>query len=169
MNLEPLPATQVSCVLLRVTSEDRLSCGGVGIIGRRIQSKLYCTGMHMLCPICALLVMVRNQSLCLSLVCTHLLSTLFLPLLLPVPLSPGTYLLSGGEECVLVLWQLSSCKSHYRPRLGAQITRIACDPTDQSFAISLQNNSKHVRHITHCIVLCPGAFSSHSGGIRTGQ
>lgn len=61
------------------------------------------------------------------------------------PPSPGTYLLSGGEECVLVVWQLASCKSHYRPRLGAQITRIACAPADQSFAISLQNNSKYVR------------------------
>jgi NET1-associated nuclear protein 1 (U3 small nucleolar RNA-associated protein 17) len=54
--------------------------------------------------------------------------------------SDGTYLLSGGEECVLVVWQLASCKSHYRPRLGAQITRIACAPSDQSFAVSLQNN-----------------------------
>ena len=62
------------------------------------------------------------------------------PTSLPPP--PGTYLLSGGEECVLVVWQLASCKSHYRPRLGAQITRIACAPSDQSFAVSLQNNGK---------------------------
>ena len=44
---------------------------------------------------------------------------------------------------MLVVWQLASCKSHYRPRLGAQITRVACSPTDQSFAISLQNNSEY--------------------------
>ena len=62
----------------------------------------------------------------------------------PPSLSIGTYLLSGGEECVLVVWQLASQRSHYRPRLGAQITRVACSPEDKSFAVSLQNNSNTI-------------------------
>ena len=61
----------------------------------------------------------------------------------PLPLfpSPGTFLLSGGEECVLVVWQLALNEKHFRPRLGAPITRVSCAPADQNFAVSLQNNS----------------------------
>jgi hypothetical protein len=58
-------------------------------------------------------------------------------------LTPGTFLLSGGEECVLVVWQLGLNEKHFRPRLGAPITRVSCAPADQNFAVSLQNNSKH--------------------------
>jgi NET1-associated nuclear protein 1 (U3 small nucleolar RNA-associated protein 17) len=52
----------------------------------------------------------------------------------------GTFLLSGGEECVLVVWQLGLNEKHFRPRLGAPITRVSCAPADQNFAVSLQNN-----------------------------
>ena len=58
---------------------------------------------------------------------------------------------------------MSSNTSHFRPRLGAQITRIACAPADQSFAISLQNNGhyyclyKHV-HVTRGV--CCSALMS---------
>ena len=54
---------------------------------------------------------------------------------------PGTHLLSGGEEGVMVVWQVTTHRSYFRPRLGSQITRVASGPKDQSFAISLQNNS----------------------------
>ncbi len=36
----------------------------------------------------------------------------------------GAYLLSGGEEAVLVLWQLHSGKKEFVPRVGAAITNI---------------------------------------------
>ncbi|KAL6310151.1 WD40 repeat-like protein [Sparassis latifolia] len=37
----------------------------------------------------------------------------------------GAYLLSGGEEGVLVIWQLHSAKKEYVPRVGAPIVHIA--------------------------------------------
>ena len=39
--------------------------------------------------------------------------------------SNGAYLLSGGEESVLVIWQLHSGKREYVPRLGAPISTIS--------------------------------------------
>ena len=65
--------------------------------------------------------------------CTH-------SLLLVILIVSGTYLLSGGEEAVLVLWQLATEQKHFRPRLGAPIVGVACCPGDQTYAISLQNN-----------------------------
>ena len=68
-----------------------------------------------------------------------------LPLPLPPsPPSPGTYLLSGGEESVLVLWQLDTHTRQFRPRLGSPIVRVACSPGDSYFCISLQSNGKGV-------------------------
>lgn len=57
----------------------------------------------------------------------------------------GAYLLSGGEEAVLVLWQLSSKSREYVPRLGAPINSIAvADGTDgreQEFVLALADGS----------------------------
>lgn len=39
--------------------------------------------------------------------------------------SNGSYLLSGGEEAVLVIWQLHSGKKEFVPRVGAPITSLA--------------------------------------------
>mmetsp|Transcript_11653 Transcript_11653/g.14492 ORF Transcript_11653/g.14492 Transcript_11653/m.14492 type:complete len:91 (+) Transcript_11653:539-811(+) len=36
----------------------------------------------------------------------------------------GTFLLTGGYECVLVLWQLQSSRKQFLPGLGAAITNI---------------------------------------------
>jgi len=53
----------------------------------------------------------------------------------------GTFLLSGGEESVLVLWQLDKNLSQFRPRLGASmIEQISCSPDDACYAVSLQSN-----------------------------
>ena len=54
----------------------------------------------------------------------------------------GTYLLSGGEEGVLVLWQVNTGSNHFRPRLGAPIVGVACSPGDRIYAVSLANNGK---------------------------
>lgn len=40
----------------------------------------------------------------------------------------GAYLLSGGEESVLVIWQLHTGKKEFVPRLGAPVTSIAVSP-----------------------------------------
>lgn len=39
--------------------------------------------------------------------------------------SNGAYLLSGGEESVLVIWQLHTGKKEFVPRVGAPISTIA--------------------------------------------
>jgi FOG: WD40 repeat len=39
--------------------------------------------------------------------------------------SNGAYLLSGGEESVLVLWQLQTGKKEFVPRLGSPINTVA--------------------------------------------
>ena len=54
----------------------------------------------------------------------------------------GTYLLSGGEEGVLVLWQLDTNKKQFRPRLGSPITRLACCPGDKFFTVGLESNGE---------------------------
>jgi len=45
--------------------------------------------------------------------------------------SNGAYMLSGGEEAVLVVWQLESGKKEFVPRVGAPINTISvCRKTD---------------------------------------
>ncbi|KAG7099626.1 hypothetical protein E1B28_001454 [Marasmius oreades] len=41
----------------------------------------------------------------------------------------GAYLLSGGEEAVLVVWQLHTGKKEFVPRVGAPIQTISLSPT----------------------------------------
>lgn len=40
----------------------------------------------------------------------------------------GAYLLSGGEESVLVIWQLHTGKKEFVPRLGSPITSVSVSP-----------------------------------------
>ncbi|KZP28826.1 WD40 repeat-like protein [Athelia psychrophila] len=44
----------------------------------------------------------------------------------------GAYLLSGGEESVLVIWQLHTGKKEFVPRLGAPLTSVAVAMTAES-------------------------------------
>jgi NET1-associated nuclear protein 1 (U3 small nucleolar RNA-associated protein 17) len=46
--------------------------------------------------------------------------------------SNGAYLLSGGEESVLVIWQLHTGKKEFVPRVGASISTIAVARGGQS-------------------------------------
>ena len=59
----------------------------------------------------------------------------------------GTYLISGGEESVLVLWQLETCKKFFRSRLGSPIKRISCCQGDSYFTVSLQSNGLCIVHV----------------------
>jgi NET1-associated nuclear protein 1 (U3 small nucleolar RNA-associated protein 17) len=43
----------------------------------------------------------------------------------------GAYLLSGGEEAVLVIWQLHTNKKEFVPRVGAPISTIAVSPAGE--------------------------------------
>jgi WD40 repeat protein len=51
------------------------------------------------------------------------------------------YLLSGGSESTLVIWQLQSGHKQFIPRLSGEIQRIKINPTDSEYMISLRDNS----------------------------
>ncbi|KAJ3880820.1 WD40 repeat-like protein [Lentinula edodes] len=56
--------------------------------------------------------------------------------------SNGAYLLSGGEESVLVIWQLHSGKKEFVPRLGAPIQTISITKTlhaGEEYLLSLKD------------------------------
>ncbi|KAF2262631.1 WD40 repeat-like protein [Lojkania enalia] len=53
----------------------------------------------------------------------------------------GNYLISGGNETVIVIWQLSTGKQQHLPHLTAAIENIVVSPTGTSYSVSLANNS----------------------------
>ncbi|EEB06712.2 U3 snoRNP-associated protein Nan1, partial [Schizosaccharomyces japonicus yFS275] len=56
----------------------------------------------------------------------------------------GNYLLSGGSEGVLVLWQLETAQRQYLPRLGSSLHAIAVSPNNQQYAVYMGDNSVQV-------------------------
>ncbi|KAI8812077.1 hypothetical protein BJ742DRAFT_80102 [Cladochytrium replicatum] len=58
----------------------------------------------------------------------------------------GSYALSGGEEAVLVLWQLQTREKQFLPRLGAgaDITSISVSPSGSLYAVLQGDNSVRV-------------------------
>lgn len=56
----------------------------------------------------------------------------------------GAYLLSGGEESVLVIWQIHSGKKEFVPRVGAPIDGVAVSRTqsgEEDYLLSLADGS----------------------------
>jgi len=53
----------------------------------------------------------------------------------------GNYLISGGRETVLVLWQMATGKKQFLPHLMAEIEQITISPNGASYAIQLADNS----------------------------
>ncbi|TDL28123.1 WD40 repeat-like protein [Rickenella mellea] len=55
----------------------------------------------------------------------------------------GAYLLSGGEECVLVIWQLHTGKKEFVPRVGAPILSIAirAGESSEEYLLGLADSS----------------------------
>ncbi|KAK0734332.1 hypothetical protein B0T26DRAFT_670645 [Lasiosphaeria miniovina] len=53
----------------------------------------------------------------------------------------GNYLISGGYETVLVLWQLDTGKIDFLPHLSAAIENIVVSPRGSSYALHLDDNS----------------------------
>lgn len=49
-------------------------------------------------------------------------------------------LYSGGEEGVLVVWQLEGSNKHFLPRLGASIADIVSNPVDARIAVTTTDN-----------------------------
>ena len=53
----------------------------------------------------------------------------------------GNYVISGGQETTLVLWQLETAKREHLPHLGAAIESIVVSPIGASYGIRLADNS----------------------------
>eukprot|EP01083_Nonionella_stella_P068947 183438_1 len=53
----------------------------------------------------------------------------------------GAYMLSGGEESVLVLTQLESSRQQFLPRLGGAITHVSVSADEVKFAVCLKSNT----------------------------
>jgi WD40 repeat protein len=56
----------------------------------------------------------------------------------------GHYLLSGGEEAVLVIWQLRTLKQQFLPRLGSTIVAISISPDGLHYVVGTDDNVIHV-------------------------
>ncbi|KAL8947972.1 MAG: hypothetical protein Q9222_005801 [Ikaeria aurantiellina] len=53
----------------------------------------------------------------------------------------GNYIISGGLETVLLIWQLETGSLNMLPHLGAPVDRIVVSPTGADYAIRLADNS----------------------------
>ena len=53
----------------------------------------------------------------------------------------GSYLISGGKETVLVLWQLQTSKEQFLPHLTSAIERIVVSPKGDRYAVQMGDNS----------------------------
>ncbi|KAF3479958.1 WD repeat-containing protein 75 [Arthroderma uncinatum] len=56
----------------------------------------------------------------------------------------GNYLISGGLETVLVLWQLDTGRKQFLPHLSSPICNIVVSPKGSSYAVKLDDNSTMV-------------------------
>lgn len=63
--------------------------------------------------------------------------------------SDGKFLVSGGEECVLVSWHLESGRRAYLPRLSAPLSLIATRAEGAGYAVALEDHMLfQYNHIT---------------------
>ncbi|KAF2210252.1 hypothetical protein CERZMDRAFT_99667 [Cercospora zeae-maydis SCOH1-5] len=53
----------------------------------------------------------------------------------------GNYLISGGRESVLVIWQLETGHKQFLPHLTAEIERIVVSPSGTKYALQMGDNS----------------------------
>ncbi|KAJ3104951.1 hypothetical protein HDU97_008699 [Phlyctochytrium planicorne] len=55
--------------------------------------------------------------------------------------SDGVYLYSGGEEAVMVIWQLATRHKQFLPRLGSEIHSIGISKDQMLYGVSLSDNT----------------------------
>ncbi len=55
----------------------------------------------------------------------------------------GSYLLSGGYECVLVKWMYKTGQKDFKPRLGSPIKSIYCAKDNTVYALEHSDNCKN--------------------------
>lgn len=53
----------------------------------------------------------------------------------------GNYIISGGTETVLVLWQLDTGKQQFLPHMTATIQNVVVSPSGSSYGVQLADNS----------------------------
>jgi NET1-associated nuclear protein 1 (U3 small nucleolar RNA-associated protein 17) len=53
----------------------------------------------------------------------------------------GNYIISGGDETVLTIWQLATGLPQHLPHLSAAIENVVVSPTGSAYALTLANNS----------------------------
>ncbi|KAI9171757.1 U3 small nucleolar RNA-associated protein [Paramyrothecium foliicola] len=53
----------------------------------------------------------------------------------------GNYMISGGSENVLVIWQMDTSKKDFLPHLSGSVENIVVSPTGSSYAVHLDDNS----------------------------
>lgn len=56
----------------------------------------------------------------------------------------GNYVISGGTETVLVLWQLDTGKHQFLPHMGSTIQNVVVSPGGTSYGVQLADNSTMV-------------------------
>ncbi|KAJ1948181.1 NET1-associated nuclear protein 1, partial [Linderina macrospora] len=56
----------------------------------------------------------------------------------------GTSMLSGGEEGVVVFWQLATDHKSFLPRLGAEIVSIVVSPDQMYYSVTLKDNTVRI-------------------------
>ena len=56
----------------------------------------------------------------------------------------GNYIISGGSETVLVLWQLDTGKQQFLPHMTATIRNVVVSPSGSSYGVHLADNSTMV-------------------------
>lgn len=67
-------------------------------------------------------------------------------------MADGSYLLSGGEESVMVIWQLDTGHKQFLPRMGGSIASITISPNHRFYCLGLDDNSlRLVNGVTHSI------------------
>jgi NET1-associated nuclear protein 1 (U3 small nucleolar RNA-associated protein 17) len=67
-------------------------------------------------------------------------------------MADGSYLLSGGEESVMVIWQLDTGHKQFLPRMGGSIASITISPNHRFYCLGLDDNSiRLVNSVTQSI------------------
>ena len=56
-------------------------------------------------------------------------------------MADGIYVLTGGDEAVLVFWQLETGFKQFLPRLGGEINSISVSPDHKYYCVGLADNS----------------------------
>ncbi|CEP07902.1 hypothetical protein [Parasitella parasitica] len=67
-------------------------------------------------------------------------------------MADGSYMLSGGEESVMVIWQLDTGHKQFLPRMGGSISSITISPNHRFYCLCLDDNSiRLVNSVTQSI------------------